>query len=104
MPRRLSYIGRQNAALGDLRDIPENLQSLYRRMTTECDKHRSKEQHDALKELFAWITYSKRPLRLAEAGGIVVKAARSATFDIEDEIRGRLGRYISDVPCSNEIL
>lgn len=92
MLRRLSYIGRQDAVLRDMKDIPENLYGLFHRTTTECDKHRSKEQHDALKQLFAWLTYTKRPLRLAEAGDIVKKTVKGGTFDIEDEIRSRSGR------------
>lgn len=94
MLRRLSYIGRVGAVLKDLKDPPEDLQALYRRMITECHKNRSNEQYEALKQLFAWLAFSKRPLALPEAEALVKRTSQSGTFDIEDEIIGRSARYV----------
>jgi len=94
MLRRLSYIGHEDAVLKDLeQNLPDDLQSLYQLMLTECHKGRTKAQYTALKRLFAWLAFSKRPLTLSEATALVKVTVPDGSFNFEDEIIGRSARY-----------
>lgn len=102
MLRRLSYIGREDAVLKDLeQNLPDNLQSLYQLMLAECRKNRTEAQYKALKRLFAWLAFSKRPLTLSEATALVKITVPDGSFDLEDEIIGRSARYYTiQLTCS----
>lgn len=92
MLRRLSYIGREGAVLKDIDHMPLGLRELYQTMLDECRRGRSPQQYEALKKLFAWLAFSKRPLSLAEASELVEMTITNEEFDLEDEIIGRSAR------------
>jgi hypothetical protein len=92
MLRRLSYIGREGAVLKDIEHMPSGLRGLYKVMLDECRRGRSQQQYEALKRLFAWLAFSKRPLSLAEASELVAITTTDDDFDLEDEIIGRSAR------------
>lgn len=94
MLRRLDYIGRENAVLRDLKDAPKDLHALYCRMVLECHTNRSPEQSEALRHLFAWLAFSKRPLTLSEAGALMKELVKDGIYDIEEEVIGRSTRYV----------
>ncbi|KAH8725755.1 hypothetical protein GQ44DRAFT_759148 [Phaeosphaeriaceae sp. PMI808] len=94
MIRRLSYIGREGAVLRDLENMPKDLHELYKCMLDDCRKNRSEEQYEAMKQLFAWLAFSKRPLSLAEASELVTFTLAHDDLDIEDEIIGRSARIL----------
>ncbi|KAJ4288968.1 hypothetical protein N0V90_011310 [Kalmusia sp. IMI 367209] len=95
MLRRLSSIGRKGAVLENLGQVPLDLTQLYNFMLDECRRGRSKEQHDALKKLFAWTAFSKRPLSLAQASELVALTITEGGIDIEDQIIGRSARKMT---------
>jgi hypothetical protein len=92
MLRRLSYIGREGAVLRDIEHMPSGLRGLYKILLDECRRGRSPQQYEALKKLFAWLAFSKRPLSLAEASELVAITITDEDFDLEDEIIGRSAR------------
>lgn len=94
MLRRFSYIGRERAVLQALGRLPPNLHALYKLLLDECRQNRSEAQYQALKKLFAWLAFSKRPLSLGEASSLVQLALSDDTFDIEEEIIGRSSRIL----------
>ena len=72
--------------------MPSDLPALYKIMLDKCRRGRSKEQYEALKKLFAWLPFSRKPLSLAEASELVRLTITDDAFDIEDEINGRSAR------------
>ena len=94
--RRLNSIGREGAVLKEIElNLPEDLQSLYAVMLSECQRHRTPDQFKTLKRLFAWLAFSKRPLSFGEAKDLVSVMTQEGSFSIEDEIQGRSARYYS---------
>jgi hypothetical protein len=94
MLRRFSYIGREQAVMKHLEKLPKDLHELYKLLLEECRHNRSDAQYLAMKKLFAWLAFSKRPLSLAEASSLVQLTLSDDTFDIEEEIIGRSSRIL----------
>src|SRR5271168_4492260 len=94
MLRRLNALGRESLIMKELDELPSDLPSLYALLLSECQKHRTVEQFIALKKLFAWLAYSKRPLTLGEATNLIGVVEGSKTFSLEEEIDGRSARYV----------
>ncbi|KAF1951108.1 hypothetical protein CC80DRAFT_553779 [Byssothecium circinans] len=94
MLRRLSYIGREGGVLKDLKKVPANLMELYKLLLDECLQNRTNEQFQALKRLFAFLAFAKRPLTLSEATHIIHLSCPDGTLDIEGEIIGRSSRIL----------
>jgi hypothetical protein len=83
MLMRLDSIGRQGAVLAELsKPVPADLNGLYRNMLDECYRRTPEAQRSAVSALFAWLTYSERPLTLAE----VVSLLRYITGDDDFEL------------------
>ena len=93
MLRRLNALGRESLILRELDSLPDDLPKLYELLLCECQIHRSKEQFAALKKLFAWLAYSKRPLALGEATSLIKAVLGTTSFSLEEEIDGRSARY-----------
>ncbi|ORY05487.1 hypothetical protein BCR34DRAFT_604521 [Clohesyomyces aquaticus] len=94
MLRRMSYIGREGPVRSDLDKLPTSLHALYKLMLDECRDGRTPEQYEALKELFAWLAFSKRSLSLAEATELVKLTITDDEFDVEAETIGRSARLL----------
>ena len=95
MVRRLSVIGREGSVLKDLeKNLPDNLEALYKLLLAECQRGRTHTQYLTLKTLFAMLAYSERPLSLDEATELVKLTDPDDTFDIEDEVIGRSARLL----------
>jgi hypothetical protein len=92
MLRRLNVLGRESLILKELDTLPDDLPKLYELLLSECQNHRSKEQFTALKKLFAWLAYSKRPLTLGEATSLIKIVPGTTSFSLEEEIDGRSAR------------
>ncbi|CAI6335539.1 unnamed protein product [Periconia digitata] len=101
MLRRLSYIGLEGAVMKDLEQMPCNLTDSYRCILEECFRGRTEEQKEALRKLFAWLTFAKRPLSLLEACNAVELTAGEPQLDLEDEIVGKSARILELLPLSN---
>lgn len=94
MLRRFATIGRGQAVLEELEKMPRSLHDLYRLLLEECRCGRSEAQYQAMKNLFAWLAFSKRPLSLAEATSLVQLTLSDDTFDVEEEVVGRSSRIL----------
>lgn len=93
MLRRYNIIGREGAVLKDMANFcPTDLSSLYDLMLLECQGRRSTEQYQTLKKLFAWLAFSRRPLTLNEASGLVNLTGQDSSFSIEEELEGKSAR------------
>jgi hypothetical protein len=92
MLRRLNALGREPLIFKELDKLPENLPKLYELLLSDCQKDRTKEQLTALKKLFAWLAYSKRPLTLGEATSLIKIIPGTKSFSVEEEIDGRSAR------------
>jgi hypothetical protein len=92
MLRRLNALGREPLIFKELDKLPENLPKLYELLLADCQKDRTKEQLTALKKLFAWLAYSKRPLTLGEATTLIKIIPGTKSFSLEEEIDGRSAR------------
>ena len=77
----------------DLESLPPNLLSLYSLILSDCQRGRTAEQVKALKKLFAWLAYSKRPLTLGEATYLVGVIEKNKSISLNEEIDGRSARY-----------
>jgi hypothetical protein len=93
MLRRFNVLGRESLIFKELDKLPEDLPKLYELLLSECQKDRSKDQLIALKKLFAWLAYSKRPLTLGEATSLIKVLPETKSFSLEEEIDGRSARY-----------
>lgn len=102
MLRRLNYIGREKAVMKDLDKILpdcDKLEGLYDIMLEDCQASITTEHCQVAKELFAWISYSKRTLTHEEAAKICALASSKTSFDVEDlvdEINGRSAKYVQE--------
>ncbi|KAF8860934.1 hypothetical protein BDZ45DRAFT_293513 [Acephala macrosclerotiorum] len=94
MLRRLNVLGRESLIFKELDKLPDDLPKLYELLLSECQKDRSKEQLTALKRLFAWLAYSKRPLTLGEATSLIKVVPGGNGFSLEEEIDGRSARIL----------
>lgn len=86
-------LGRESLILKELDKLPEDLPKLYEVLLLECQRDRSEDQLTALKKLFAWLAYSKRPLTLGEATSLIKVVPGTKSFSLEEEIDGRSARY-----------
>lgn len=93
MLRRYNFIGREGAVLRDITNFhPADLFSLYDLMLSEVQERRSPEQYQALKKLFAWLTFSQRPLTLNEASAVINLTGQDTSLNIEEELEGKSSR------------
>lgn len=92
---RLEAIGLKHLVKRDLseqhRPLPRSLDALYAMMMDEIQKGRTSKQCDVLRNLFVWLAFSNRHLKLREATEITkLSAESSSTLIIEDELVGKL--------------
>ncbi|KAL9079219.1 MAG: hypothetical protein Q9157_001888 [Trypethelium eluteriae] len=92
--QRLNSLRRENLITKELRELPDSLTCLYDVLLDECRKGRTKEEFASLKRLFAWLAYSERPLTLGEASTLVRLVDQNSNLSVEEEVDGRLARYL----------
>ncbi|KAI9685512.1 MAG: hypothetical protein M1822_004370 [Bathelium mastoideum] len=91
---RLNSLGREPLIMRELRNLPENLSSLYDVLLDECRKGRTKEDLASLRRLFAWLSYSERQLTLGEASALVKLVGEDHSLSVEEEVDGRLAKLL----------
>ena len=95
MLRRYNTIGREGSVLRDIAEYkPTDLSSLYDSMLADLQERRSPEQYQSLKKLFAWLTFSQRPLTLNEASAVVNLTGQDTSLNIEEELEGKSSRFV----------
>lgn len=90
--RRLNGIGREGAVLKELENLPANTVELYELLLAECKKHRTPDQLDALRKLFAWMAYSKEQLSYGTANRLLALLAEDHSISLEEELDGKSSR------------
>ncbi|RDW63670.1 hypothetical protein BP6252_11215 [Coleophoma cylindrospora] len=93
--RRYDTIGREGAVLKDMdRVFPENLEGLYDLMLSDCLRRTPPEQRETLRIIFVWLAYSLRPLTLELLTSLQTFTSQDNSYDIEEELQGRLSRIL----------
>jgi hypothetical protein len=59
MMRRLNAIGREGPITKELDSLPENTPALYHALFEECQRSRTSEDRELLRNLLAWLAYMK---------------------------------------------
>ena len=88
--QRLNHIGRAARISKELKTLPDSLDELFELIVNECYKNRSKQQEEALKTMFSWLTHSMQTLTLSEVRFLMKSAEKDGVIDIEEEISTRL--------------
>ena len=91
--QNLDAKGLERPAIKALRSQPEDLLSLYDEVLFKCNEKRTTEGSEALKLVFSWLAFSKRPLTLQEVNHLVVLKFGKKILDLEEEITGKCARY-----------
>lgn len=88
MLRHFSMIGRQSLVLKQLEhSMPTNLEDCYDEILHNLEQKTASSQRDALKALLSWLSFSWRPLTLADSLQLL-KTVFNSTLDLESELQG----------------
>lgn len=88
MLRHFSMIGRQPLVLKQLeQSMPTNLEDCYDEILHKLEQKTASSQRDALKALLAWLSFSWRPLTLADSLQLL-KTVFNSSLDLESELQG----------------
>jgi hypothetical protein len=94
MMRRLNAIGREGPITKELDSLPENTPALYHALFEECQRSRTSEDRELLRNLLAWLAYMKTKFTVAEANLLVEIMNKEHALSIEEELDGRLSRLL----------
>ena len=95
MLRRFNAKAREGAVLKSLENsMPVNLEDLYQKMLSECQRRTSDAQQQSMKIMLAWLAYSWRPLTLDECKALLKFVIGDAGVDLEEELEGRFSGYV----------
>jgi len=95
MTRRFSDIARESSVIKDVKkNIPKSLEDLFRLLIDERKNGCSETYRDTRRMLYTVLTYAVIPLRLDLLTDLVARTDKDSFFDVEDEISGRLARFV----------
>ena len=89
---QLDYIARETLARKAMENFPAGLSALFQHIIADFYQSRPNEHKQILETLYAWLTYSKRPLTVKEANRIFSLTLKDDTFKVEDEVQGHSAR------------
>jgi hypothetical protein len=92
--RRLNALGRETLILKRLDTLADNTEAIYRRLLEDCQKNRSSEDRNILRELFAWLAYTKDKFTIADANMLISIMQNENALSIEEELEGRLSSLL----------
>lgn len=88
MLRHFSMIGREPLILKQLeREMPSSLEDCYDGILRGLEQRTASSQREALKALLAWLSFSYRPLSLANSLELL-KTVYNSSLDLESELQG----------------
>ncbi|KAL9093012.1 MAG: hypothetical protein Q9165_004150 [Trypethelium subeluteriae] len=90
----LDDIGREAPVRRTISKLPPGLDPLYGHFVTEAYRSKSLEYQKAYKTFYTWLAYSKRPMKVAEAGSVVTLMWKNGEFSVEDELDRNAGRLL----------
>lgn len=92
--RRLNALGREGLILKDLEDLSDNTVAIYHTLLAECQKNRTSEDRELLRNLLAWLAYTKSEFTVAEANLLIEIINKDNSISMEEELDGRLSRLL----------
>jgi len=92
--RRLNTLSREGLILKELENLPENTTALYHTLLEECQKNRSLEEKELLRNLLAWLAYTKTKFTVGQANLLIDIIKKENFISIEEELEGRLSRLL----------
>lgn len=92
--RRLNALGREGPIIKELDNLPESTTALYHTLLEECQKNRTPEDRELLRNLLAWLAYTKAKFTVAEANLLIEIIKKENSISIEEELEGRLSRLL----------
>ncbi|KAL9097569.1 MAG: hypothetical protein Q9165_000465 [Trypethelium subeluteriae] len=90
----LDSIGREGLARRALDKFPSNLFDLFQLITSELYHSRPSKAQQAIRTLYTWLIYARRPLSIAEANQLLSLSASDSSFKVEDEVQGQSSRLL----------
>lgn len=92
--RRLNAIAYEGLISKELDKLSENTTAIYHTLFEECQKSRTPEDKELLRNLLAWLAYGKGKLTVADANVLLEVIRRENSISIEEELDGRLARLL----------
>ena len=92
--RRLNAIGREGLIMKELDNLSDNTTALYHALFEECQRNRTSEDRELLRNLLAWLAYMKTKFTVAEANLLIEIINKEHAVSIEEELDGRLSRLL----------
>lgn len=92
--RRLNALGREGPILKELDHLPVDTTALYHSLLEECQKNRTPEDRELLRNLLAWLAYTKAKFTVGEANLLIAIIDKENSISVEEELEGRLARLL----------
>lgn len=92
--RRFNALGREGLILKELGHLADSTTAIYQKLFEECQKGRTPEDRELLRNLLAWLAYTKEKFSIAEANLLIDIIKKDNSISIEEELDGRLSRLI----------
>ncbi|KAJ4316346.1 hypothetical protein N0V94_005484 [Neodidymelliopsis sp. IMI 364377] len=92
--RRLNALGRETLVVKELGNLADNTEAIHRTLLEECQKNRTAEDRELLRNLLAWLAYTKARFTIAEANLLIGIMQNENALSIEEELDGRLSRLL----------
>ncbi|KAF2232674.1 hypothetical protein EV356DRAFT_504942, partial [Viridothelium virens] len=98
----LDSTGREGLARKAVDKLPSNLSDLFKHIIREIYHTRSSKAQQAIRTLYTWLIYAKRPITIAEANQVIFLSTSESIFRIEDEVQGQSSRLLDLVQNDDE--
>lgn len=92
--RRLNALGREGPILKELEILPADTTALYHSLLEECQKNRTPQDRELLRNLLAWLAYTKSKFTVSEANLLIAIIDTDNSISVEEELEGRLARLL----------
>lgn len=100
--RLLNRIHQEQLMLKQLRTLPESLFGLFDLLEVGVHAKRRPQQLDAIRTLFAWLAFARRPLSVSGANALLRMRLEDPFFSFEDELSGAAGAFLEIINTSDE--
>ena len=95
MLHEFKALGSSRAVRKALVELPEDLTSLYAHTLARISSRKTPTEREMLRRLYAWLSFSARPLTLNEVEHLLSVMANGEKIRLDDEIQGPSARRVS---------
>ena|SRR5271156_3477262 len=95
MLHEVKALGSSRAVRKALFELPEDLTSLYARTLARISSRKTPTEREMLCRLYAWLSFSARPLTLNEVENLLSAMANGEKIHLDDEFQGPSARRVS---------